>query len=338
MRRWLTSVLRKDARFKAMEPAAHHRNEALAAVLDNPDDTAPSASTGLGTADPETALEGARGRHALQQSLRADGGDALACSGLCSTARAQHSILLTETRHDSHDAGARRPARAAGARQPQPTAVLPAGPAEEHQARLRAEADAVDKATRLRVAQEQLAEYADEKSEAAAAILQQAEAVEQALAQLLASGSGSAGQPSSAVLQQLQKLKQQLADAALEARAFSEQQQQDVERLKRSSMQVRAGWCKVPVAIVADAAGLLHTASVAAAGLPQGCCGVAAHAVAGLLHHVCCTRSRLAAWLPAAMSQLPRMRLTALQPCACTCTCMPPQPPAHAPAGGADGR
>jgi hypothetical protein len=40
------------------------------------------------------------------------------------------------------------------------------------------------------------------------------------------------------LLQQVAALKQQLADAALEAQAFSEQQQADVERLKRSSQQV----------------------------------------------------------------------------------------------------
>jgi len=112
-------------------------------------------------------------------------------------------------------------------------------PAEEHLARLRAEADALDKATRLRVAQEQLAEYALEKSKSASSILQQAEAVEQVLAALLA-GSQEGAEPA-AILQQLQRLKQQIADAALEAQAFSEQQQADVERLKRSSQQVGPG-------------------------------------------------------------------------------------------------
>jgi hypothetical protein len=109
--------------------------------------------------------------------------------------------------------------------------------AEEHQLRLKAEADALDKATRLQVAQEQLAEYASEKSQAAASVLQHAEAVEAALAALAAAGSSS--QVSSELLQQVAALKQQLADAALEAQAFSEQQQADVERLKRSSQQVR---------------------------------------------------------------------------------------------------
>eukprot|EP00775_Hariotina_reticulata_P012285 gene12285-12421_t len=106
---------------------------------------------------------------------------------------------------------------------------------EEHLARLRAEADALDKATRLRVAQEQLAEYALEKSKSASSILQQAETVEQVLAALLA-GNQENAEPQ-VIVQQLQRLKQQIADAALEAQAFSEQQQADVERLKRSSQQ-----------------------------------------------------------------------------------------------------
>jgi hypothetical protein len=121
------------------------------------------------------------------------------------------------------------------------TAALPCKlqTAEEHQLRLKAEADALDKATRLQVAQEQLAEYASEKSQAAAAVLQHAEAVEAALAALAAAGSSGSGQVSGELLQQVAALKQQLADAALEAQAFSEQQQADVERLKRSSQQVR---------------------------------------------------------------------------------------------------
>uniref|UniRef100_A0A383WEX6 Non-canonical E2 ubiquitin-conjugating enzyme C-terminal domain-containing protein n=1 Tax=Tetradesmus obliquus TaxID=3088 RepID=A0A383WEX6_TETOB len=110
---------------------------------------------------------------------------------------------------------------------------------EEHQLRLKAEADALDKATRLQVAQEQLAEYASEKSQAAATVLQHAEAVEAALAALAAASSSSSSQVSGELLQQVAALKQQLADAALEAQAFSEQQQADVERLKRSSQQAQ---------------------------------------------------------------------------------------------------
>ncbi|KAF6251139.1 hypothetical protein COO60DRAFT_669352 [Scenedesmus sp. NREL 46B-D3] len=109
---------------------------------------------------------------------------------------------------------------------------------EEHQLRLKAEADALDKASRLQVAQEQLAEYASEKSQAAATVLQHAEAVEAALAALASAGSSSS-QVNGELLQQVAVLKQQLADAALEAQAFSEQQQADVERLKRSSQQAQ---------------------------------------------------------------------------------------------------
>lgn len=84
------------------------------------------------------------------------------------------------------------------------------------------------------MAQEQLAEYASEKSAAATAILQQAEQVEATLGQLLQAGGGDVSTAAAA----LQQLKTRLAEAALEAQAFSEQQQADVERLKRSSRQV----------------------------------------------------------------------------------------------------
>jgi uncharacterized protein YbjQ (UPF0145 family) len=110
------------------------------------------------------------------------------------------------------------------------------GCAEEHVARLKAEAEAEDKANRLRVAQEQLAEYAAEKSEVAASVLQQAEAVEAALHQLMADTTAG----SSLVAAQLQQLKARLGELAAEAQAFAEQQRADVERLKRSSEQVGA--------------------------------------------------------------------------------------------------
>lgn len=89
------------------------------------------------------------------------------------------------------------------------------------------------------VAQEQLAEYAAEKSTSASAILQQAEALEATLQQLLAgSSSADAATPTQAVAAAMQQLKAQLAQAAVEAQAFAEQQQADVERAKRSSAQV----------------------------------------------------------------------------------------------------
>ncbi len=99
--------------------------------------------------------------------------------------------------------------------------------ADEHLRRLKAEADAQDKATRLQVAQEQLAEYASEKSRAAAELLQRAAE----LADELTRGGGGASLESA--------MSQCLQEAAVEAAAFSEQQAEDVERLKRSSQQAR---------------------------------------------------------------------------------------------------
>ncbi len=128
--------------------------------------------------------------------------------------------------------------------QPQPTHTSPLSClllTAEHLARLRAEAEVQDKAARLRVAQEQLAEYATDKSAAAAAVLEQAAAVEALLQRLMGTtDSGPAGPEVAALAEQLGRLKQQLADGALEAKAFAEQQRADVERLKRSSEQVLA--------------------------------------------------------------------------------------------------
>lgn len=87
------------------------------------------------------------------------------------------------------------------------------------------------------MAQEQLAEYATEKSESAAAVLAQAQALEALLQQLAAAGSDG-GMGAADLTAQLAKLKGTLADAAAEAAAFAEQQRADVERLKRSSQQV----------------------------------------------------------------------------------------------------
>lgn len=95
------------------------------------------------------------------------------------------------------------------------------------------------------VAQEQLAEYAAEKSTSASAILQQAEALEATLQQLLAgSSSADAATPTQVVAAAMQQLKAQLAQAAVEAQAFAEQQQADVERAKRSSAQVCVCVCQ----------------------------------------------------------------------------------------------
>jgi hypothetical protein len=108
--------------------------------------------------------------------------------------------------------------------------------AEEHVARVRAEAEAEDRANRLRVAQEQLAEYAVDKSDAALKLFQQAEAVESSLQKALTDQA--AGVAGSELVQQLTQLKAQLAELASESQAFAEQQKADVERLKRSSHQV----------------------------------------------------------------------------------------------------
>lgn len=92
------------------------------------------------------------------------------------------------------------------------------------------------------MAQEQLAEYASEKSAAASAVLQQAEALEATLGQMLSASSADiSGDPAAAtqaVAAAMQQLKSQLMQAAVEAQAFAEQQQADVERAKRSSRQV----------------------------------------------------------------------------------------------------
>ncbi|GAX77609.1 hypothetical protein CEUSTIGMA_g5053.t1 [Chlamydomonas eustigma] len=91
----------------------------------------------------------------------------------------------------------------------------------------RAEADALDKANRLRVAQEQLYEYAAQKEKDSLALLQQAEKV------LAAVGDVS----SSELLSQVQLLREKVAEAADEASSFAAQQKADVESLKRSSKQ-----------------------------------------------------------------------------------------------------
>lgn len=104
--------------------------------------------------------------------------------------------------------------------------------------RLKAEADAADRAQRLRVYAEQLAEYASDKAGAADALLRQAAALAALLQQQAAAGGPP---PPPAVVEQMQRLQGELEQAALEARHFAEQQRADAERTKRSSQQVRAG-------------------------------------------------------------------------------------------------
>lgn len=111
--------------------------------------------------------------------------------------------------------------------------------AEEHVKRLRAEADATDKARRLQVAQEQLAEYAVQKQADTDALLDQAEKLKAAYTEALALADGPSRQAAlEAVTQELQALADKIADAAAEAKAFAQQSTADVESLKRSSKQV----------------------------------------------------------------------------------------------------
>jgi hypothetical protein len=99
--------------------------------------------------------------------------------------------------------------------------------AEAYLERLRAEATALDMTNRLRVAQEQLLEYAKQKESDADEMLQQATLVAEA-----------AAQASPELVASMTALKDRLVEAAAEARAFAAQQKQDVETLKRSSQQV----------------------------------------------------------------------------------------------------
>lgn len=100
---------------------------------------------------------------------------------------------------------------------------------EERLARQKAEADALDKTNRLRVAQEQLAEYAVDKAKDAEAVFELAEGL---------SGAVAGGSTDLAALHsQLQLLREKLSEAAAEAKAFAAQQKADVESLKRSSQQ-----------------------------------------------------------------------------------------------------
>lgn len=121
--------------------------------------------------------------------------------------------------------------------------------------RLKAEADAADRAARLRVYSEQLAEYAVDKSNSAELLLQQAQVLSASLQMLLQQGGDANGgeqaahsngvpaaplqQHKASVAELMQGLKLQLEQAALEAKHFAEQQRADVERSKRSSQQVR---------------------------------------------------------------------------------------------------
>jgi hypothetical protein len=102
--------------------------------------------------------------------------------------------------------------------------------------RHRAEAEAQDKAARLRVAQEQLAEWATEKQKDAATMVAQAQTLQ---GQLEAAAQGAlSGDAAAALRAQVAALSQLLADNAAEAHAFAVQQKAQVDNLKRSLKQV----------------------------------------------------------------------------------------------------
>ncbi|KAG2445151.1 hypothetical protein HYH02_008619 [Chlamydomonas schloesseri] len=107
---------------------------------------------------------------------------------------------------------------------------------EDHVARLKAEAEAQDAQNRLRVAQEQLAEYAAQKEADANDLLQEAEKLKDALRQLLEQPGSTAGELQQ-VAQLFNTLREKVVDAVTEARAFAAQQQSDLATLKRSSAQ-----------------------------------------------------------------------------------------------------
>ncbi|GLC41087.1 hypothetical protein PLESTB_000944400 [Pleodorina starrii] len=107
---------------------------------------------------------------------------------------------------------------------------------EEHVARLKAEAEAQDCANRLRVAQEQLAEYAEQKSVDSQGLVQEAERLKEVLGQL-AQQQGSTAADFQQVAQLFNGLLEKITDAATEARAFAAQQASDLATLKRSSGQ-----------------------------------------------------------------------------------------------------
>ena len=110
---------------------------------------------------------------------------------------------------------------------------------EEHVARLRAEAEAQDKARRLVVAQQQLAEYATQKEEDAAGLLKDAEELVSVIGGSQ-NGEISNSNSTASLLGKVESLRNRLEQAAVEANAFATQHREDMERTKRSSAQV--GW------------------------------------------------------------------------------------------------
>ncbi|GFR42252.1 hypothetical protein Agub_g3147 [Astrephomene gubernaculifera] len=125
---------------------------------------------------------------------------------------------------------------------PETQALMDAGDAantssyEEHVARLKAEAEAQDCANRLRVAQEQLAEYAAQKEVDCNGLVQEADRLRDDLERLMQHPDSTAAEFQQ-VAQHFNVLREKLVDAATEAHAFAAQQASDLATLKRSSAQ-----------------------------------------------------------------------------------------------------
>ncbi|CAL5219476.1 g1312 [Coccomyxa viridis] len=108
---------------------------------------------------------------------------------------------------------------------------------EEHKARLKAEAEAEHATRRLTVAQEQMAEYAQQRESEAGGLLGEVQALRTALAGALQEQSVDSSTSLAAATAQIQALEQKLSEAVGEAKAFAAQQQADADRTKRSYSQ-----------------------------------------------------------------------------------------------------
>jgi hypothetical protein len=134
--------------------------------------------------------------------------------------------------------------------------------ADEQALRHAAEAEAADKASRLRVTQEQLAEWATQKHADAQALVAQAQALQASLESRPTSVGDAActGDDDSApaLKQQLADLARMLADSAAEAHAFAVLQKAQADNLKRSLAQVRPVLPHAPVTDVDGRTGAVH--------------------------------------------------------------------------------
>lgn len=108
---------------------------------------------------------------------------------------------------------------------------------------MKAEAEAEHAARRLTVAQEQMAEYAQQRESEAGSLLGEVQAVQTALASALQPQNADSSAGLAAATAQVQALQQKLSEAVNEAKAFSAQQQADADRTKRSYSQVGSPCC-----------------------------------------------------------------------------------------------